>query len=446
MTKYEAIINYIKSEISKGTIKPGKKLPSIRKICVQFQCSKVTVVKAYDLLEKEHMVYCMPKSGHYLIKNHLTSSNDIITKKIDFSTAAPDSSILPYEEFQHCINCAMNLYKENLFSNNNTQGFENLILAIVKQLQNYQVFAKKQCVFITTGSQQAINILTKMDFPNNQKNVLVEQPTYHGIIQSIVLNNITAFGIKRDFNGINLDELEKNFKYNNIKFFYIIPRFHNPTGFSYSNEEKKQILNLCEKYNVYIIEDDYLADLEINKKSDPMYALDSSSRVIYLKSYSKILLPGLRVSAVVLPELLLDTFKKYKIWDDLNTPILSQGALEIYIRSGLFDSHKEKLKSVYSKRMKYLKELTKNLSNSNVKWYIPDSGFFANFEITNDMNIKYLIKNLYSKNVLLRDTEDSFLKNCSNNKLARLSISNVTDAEIKKGISMILDEINANII
>ncbi|EFG87367.1 hypothetical protein CLCAR_2891 [Clostridium carboxidivorans P7] len=177
-----------------------------------------------------------------------------------------------------------------------------------------------------------------------------------------------------------------------------------------------------------------------------MYALDSSSRVIYLKSYSKILLPGLRVSAVVLPELLLDTFKKYKIWDDLNTPILSQGALEIYIRSGLFDSHKEKLKSVYSKRMKYLKELTKNLSNSNVKWYIPDSGFFANFEITNDMNIKYLIKNLYSKNVLLRDTEDSFLKNCSNNKLARLSISNVTDAEIKKGISMILDEINANII
>lgn len=446
MTKYEAIINYVKSEILNGAIKPGKKLPSIRKICVQFQCSKVTVVKAYDLLEKEHMVYCIPKSGHYLIKNYLTPSSDAITKKIDFSTAAPDSSILPYEEFQHCINSAMNLYKENLFSNNSTQGFENLILAIVKQLQNYQVFTKKQCIFITTGSQQAINILTKMDFPNNQKNVLVEQPTYHGIIQSIVLNNITAFGIKRDFNGINLDELEKNFKYNNIKFFYVIPRFHNPTGFSYSNEEKNQILNLCKKYNVYIIEDDYLADLEINKKSDPMYALDSSSRVIYLKSYSKILLPGLRVSAVVLPELLLDTFKKYKIWDDLNTPILSQGALEIYIKSGLFDSHKEKLKSIYSKRMKYLKELTNDLSNQNIKWYIPDSGFFANFKVTSDINIQNLIKNLYSKNVLLRDTQDSFLKNCNNTNLVRVSISDVTNVEIDKGVSMILEEINANVI
>jgi DNA-binding transcriptional MocR family regulator len=442
LTKYEAIISYIKSKISKEAIKSGEKLPSIRKICEQFKCSKVTVVKVYDLMEKEHLVYSVPKSGHYLIKNHLSSNNNMVNDKIDFSTASPDSSVLPYKEFQNCTNLAMDLYKESLFSNTSTQGFENLISAIVKQLQDYQVFTNKQCVFITTGSQQAINILTMMEFPNGKENVLIEQPTYHGIIKSLQLNNVNAVGIKRDFNGIDFNELEKIFKYSNIKFFYVIPRFHNPTGFSYSNEEKKQILTLCEKYNVYIVEDDYLADLELNKKSDPIYALDSSSRVIYLKSYSKILLPGLRVSAVVLPPLLLNTFEKYKTWDDLNTSMLSQGALEIYIKSGMFNSHREKLKNVYSKRMNYLNNLTKSLDNSNVKWYVPSSGFFANFEITNGANIADIIKKLYLKNVLLGDTQDSFLENYSNNKLARLSISNVSHSEIKKGISLILKEID----
>lgn len=441
MTKYEAIINYIKNEISKKHIKPGKRLPSLRNLCEQFNCSKVTAVKAYDLLEKDHMIYSVPKSGYYLIKNSLNSNKEIFSKIIDFSTAAPDSSLLPYEEFQHCINQAANLYKEKFFSAAITRGFDNLITVVVKQLQDYQVFTNNQCVFITAGSQQAINILTMMEFPNNKKNVLIEQPTYYGIIKSLELNNINTIGIKRNFTGIDFNELEKIFKYDNIKFFYVIPRFHNPTGFSYSNEDKRQIISLCKKYNVYIVEDDYLADLEVNKKSDPLYALDSSSRVIYLKSYSKILFPGLRVSAVVLPPLLLDIFEKYKTWDDLNTSILSQGALEIYIKSGMFNSHREKLKNVYSKRMNYLNKLTKSLDTSNVKWYIPNSGFFASFEINNSKNAKEIIKKLQLKNVILGDTNDFFLKNYINNKLLRLSISKVSHDGIKKGVSLILEEL-----
>ncbi|MCY6370718.1 PLP-dependent aminotransferase family protein [Clostridium ganghwense] len=442
MIKYQAIISYIKSEISKGSIRPGKKLPSIRNICERFECSKVTVVKAYDLLEKEHIIYSIPKSGHYLIENNLNLNNNIFNKEIDFCTAASDSCILPYEEFQHCLNQAMDVYKESLFYHSNAQGLENLIHVIVKQLQDYQVFTDKKGVFITTGSQQAINILTMMPFPNGKENVLIEQPTYHGVIKSLDLNNINTIGIQRNHNGIDFDELEEIFKYGNIKFFYIIPRFHNPTGFSYSNKEKKQIIELAEKYDVYIVEDDYLADLEINKKADPIYALDSSSRVVYLKSYSKILLPGLRVSAVVLPKSLLKTFEKYKRWNDLNTSILSQGALEIYIKSGMFNAHMKKLRKVYSERMRYLNELTKNLHNSNIKWYVPNSGFFASFEITNSVSTKDIIKRLYTKNILLSDTKKFCLKDYTNEKLIRLSISRVSNNEINRGLSIILKEID----
>ncbi len=440
MMKYETILSYIKSEISIRSIKPGEKLPSIRDICKKFQCSKITVVKVYDLLEKEHIVYSIPKSGHYLIENNLNSNNNILNKNIDFSTSAPDGRILPYEEFQHCLNQAMELYKEKYLSHTNTQGLENLINVVAKQLQDYQVFTNKQSIFITSGSQQAINILTMMHFPNGKENVLIEQPTYYGIIKSLELNNINTISIKRNYNGINFNELERIFKDCNIKFFYIIPRFHNPTGFSYSNNDKRQILKLAERYNVYIVEDDYLADLEVNKKSDPIYSLDSSARVIYLKSYSKIVLPGLRVSAVVIPRLLSKTFEKYKRWSDLNTSLLSQGALEIYIKNGMFNEHVKKLKKIYSERMSYLNKLTKCLESSDIVWNIPSSGFFASFEITNSVSAKDIIKRLNMKNILLEDPKIFYLNNCVNEKLIRLSISGANNNEIKNGISILLKE------
>ncbi|MCY6957510.1 aminotransferase-like domain-containing protein [Clostridium brassicae] len=439
--KYKTILNYMKKEILIKNIKPGEKLPSIRNICNKFQCSKITVVKVYDLLEKEHIVYSIPKSGHYLIKNNLNLDNNSLNRNIDFCTSAPDGRILPYDELQHCLNQAIKLYKENLLFYSNTQGLENLIDVIVKQLQDYQVFTNKHCTFITSGLQQAINILTMMPFPNSKDNVLIEQPTYYGIIKSLELNNINTIGIKRDCNGINFDELERIFKDFNIKFFYTIPRFHNPTGFSYSKNDKKQILELAKKYNVYIVEDDYLADLEVNKKCDPIYSLDFSSRVIYLKSYSKIVFPGLKISAVVLPKLLSKTFEKYKRWSDLNTSLLLQGSLEIYIKSGMFNSHIKKLRRIYYEKMNCLNHATKNSCNPNIIWHVPDSGFFASFEITNRINTKDIMKRLNTKNVLLENPKIFCLNNYINNNLLRLSVSNVNTHEIKKGMSILLKEI-----
>lgn len=438
--KYEAILKYIKNEISAKHIKSGQKLPSIRSICDKFQCSKITVTKVYDLLEKEHIVYSIPKSGHYLIENNL-NSNIIANKDIDFSTSVPDGHILPYKEFQHCLNQAMELHRKNFLLPSSAQGLENLINVMIKHLQGYQVFTNKENIFITSGSQQAINILTMMPFPNGKENVLIEQPTYYGVIKSLELNNINAIGIKRNSNVINFNELERIFKYQNIKFFYVIPRFHNPTGFSYSNDDKRQILKLAEKYDVYIVEDDYLADLEVNKKSDPMYSLASSSRVIYLKSYSKMVLPELRISTIILPTLLTKTFEKYKRWNDLNTSLLSQGALGVYIKNGMFDVHVKKLRKIYSERMLYLNNLTRELNNSSIIWHVPSSGFFASFEITNGVGSKHIIKKLGTKNVIIEDPKAFYLNNYLSDKFIRLSISKVNANKIKEGISMLLEEL-----
>lgn len=440
MLKYEQIVEYVKNEISSGNFVGKKRLPSVRSISQQFNCSVGTVLKAYDKLEKEHIIYSSPKSGYYVLEDSHNSncSEDSI---IDFSLGVPDVGTFPYKNFQHCLNKSIELYKETLFTYSNPRGLNSLIKVLSKHLQQYQIFTKPDNIIITSSSQQALNILSTMPFPTEKSNVLVEQPTYYGMIKSLELNNVPALGIERGLNGINLDELEKMFKYGNIKFFYTIPRFHNPTGTSFSRQEKEAIVKMAEKYNVYIVEDDIAVDLDLDRKNDPLFSYDTSSKVIYLKSYSKILMPGLRVAALVLPKLLINTFLDYKKWTDMNSPILSQGALEIYLKNGMFDIHKKEVTKLYSDRMICLKGIISSLSNNKIKWNVPKSGYFACIYAENNLLYNKIVSSLKTKNIELLDTSSCFLKEYKNNNYFRISISRTNENKIKKGIPIVLDTI-----
>lgn len=270
------IEQYIKDLVKREKIKTGQKLPSVRELAGKLQCSTVTVVRALKELEHQHIIYSVPKSGYYLVSkegNQQKDSGNII----DFSTVLPDIDLIPYEEFQHCQDHAMKMYKKDLACYGNTQGLPSLIQTMTKQLQDYQVFCKPSNVAITAGSQQALDILVKLAFPNSKSTVLIENPTYEPIIKNLEMNKIRTIGIEKTFNGIDLDKLEQIFKEEPIKFFYTIPRFHNPLGNSYSNSVKKSILKLAQKYDVYIVEDDYLVDLDTNKKTFPSFPLTTAT-------------------------------------------------------------------------------------------------------------------------------------------------------------------------
>lgn len=439
--KYNEIADYLKKQISLGSITSGQKMPSIRELCDSFQCTKSTAVRAYYELKAEQLVYAIPNSGYYLIenKNNNNKSNSGI---FNFSGTSLDISSLPYNEFQACIDQAINKYKEILFSYSKTEGLDNLIEILRKHLQNHQVFANREKIFVTTGSQQTLDILARMPFPNGKTNVVIEQPTYHGMIAALKLNNITTIGVSRNFNGLDFESLERTFRNNNVKFFYTIPRFSNPIGLTYSNAEKKKIIELAEKYDVYILEDDYLGDLEANAKSLPIFSFDTSDRVIYVKTFSKVLLPGLRVALAVLPQILINTFYKYKRWADLNTNVLSQGALEIYLSSGMFDVHIKKIRDLYSDRMQHFKEITKNYPSNVVKWHIPSiGGFYSGIEILNNCNGRLLRDNLRKKDILLSNTESFYLSEFYRDKILRLSVANAACEELDLGIPLILKEI-----
>ena len=436
MTKYCEIIQYLQTEIINGQIKSGNRLPPIRTIAEAFHCSTSTVVKAYGELERSHIIYPVPGSGYYLVENHLQPSA-LSQEIIDFASVAPGSETLPYKEFQHCINQAISIYKEDLFSYCDPQGMERLRKTIAKQLQDYQIFTDWQKIVITTGSQQAISLLTSMSFPNGKTNILVEQPTYYGIIKFLELSGHPVLGIERTENGLDKDALERIFRNGNIKFFYTMPRFHNPTGFSYTNADKKELVALAEKYDVYIVEDDCLADLDTDHKADPLYAFSGTDKVIYLKSYSKTFLPGLRLATAVLPQELLNSFLEYKKWTDLASPALSQAALEIFITSGMYANHRKNLTKIFRDRMECLRTVTAQNTDRDITWRIPETGFFASFTTNSNFAADRVVPRLALDNVHLLNAESCFIPSYKRSNLFRISLGKTVEPQIRLGISAI---------
>ncbi|MEG6523695.1 aminotransferase-like domain-containing protein [Desulfotomaculum sp. 1211_IL3151] len=438
MNKYSMIEQCIKDMVERKKIKTGQKLPSVRELAGKLQCSTGTVVRALKELEQQHIVYSVPKSGYYLVSKDGKQPKEP-GHTIDFSTVLPDIDLIPFEEFQHCQDQAMKIYKEDLASYGNAQGLPSLIQTMTKQLQDYQVFCKPSTVAITAGSQQALDILVKLDFPNGKDTILIENPTYEPIIKNLEMNKIRTIGIEKTFNGIDLNQLERLFKEEPIKFFYTIPRFHNPLGNSYSNSVKKSILKLAQKYDVYIVEDDYLVDLDTNRKNVPIFSFDDTDRVIYLKTFSKVLLPGLRMAAVVLPAALVASFLQFKQWSDIYTSILPQGALDIFIKNGIFERSKLSLQRTYKERMQFLKHSCSKFDPEILRVNVPPTGFFLSMESQKSIRFNHIIPVMAKKGVMIKDTRENFIEKDREINILKISVSRTDKKKIHDGILHIYD-------
>lgn len=131
------------------------------------------------------------------------------------------------------------MYRNDLFIYGTPQGLPSLIREMQRQLASYQVFTDQRGIFITSGVQQSLGLLARIPFPNGRHRVLVEQPCYPLLMEYLRTYGMEAEGIRRSGDGIDLDELERMFKTREIKWFYTVPRFHNPLGGSYNRSQRK---------------------------------------------------------------------------------------------------------------------------------------------------------------------------------------------------------------
>ncbi|MGT2785535.1 aminotransferase-like domain-containing protein [Streptococcus merionis] len=332
ISKYQIIVTNIKEQISSGQLKTSDKLPSIRQLSQQFSCNKDTVQKALAELRHQNLIYPIHKSGYYVLE----------TPDQTEPLALPESDIanIAYDDFRLCLNETL-VGRENYLFNyyHKQEGLEDLLQSVQKLLVASSVYSKQDQLVITSGTQQALYILSQMMFPSSGGTILLEEPTYPRMIELVKTLGLAYQTIPRNWSGINLTALEAIFKSGNITFFYTIPRLHNPLGMSYTVAEKQAIVALAAKYQVYIIEDDYMADFDA-KRQAPLHYYDTNHRVIYIKSFSASIFPALRLATVVLPNLLLKAFLSYKQLIDFDTNLILQKALSLYIDNGMFEKNK----------------------------------------------------------------------------------------------------------
>lgn len=435
---YEKIIKDIEEGIEKGIYAVGKKIPSVRELSKMYNCSINTVIKAYDTLKNNHVIYANPKSGYYIVEN-INKINISTSDTINFYSGNTLIGDMNIPDLKHCLNWAGDLYKNNSLDSNHT-GVDSLKDTSLRYLSNFQVFTKKENLFITMGTVQTLNLLIDMNFPNNKTKILLEQPSYGHFLDNLKMLNIDIMGIERNEDGINLDKLEKIFKEEPIKFFYTIPRHHNPLGTTLKKSQRKAIAKLAAKYDVYVVEDDYFSDIYLDEKYDPIYSYSDFTHVIYLKSFSKIM-PWMRVGVSVIPNNLINSFKnhikKLDIRYYISPSLLSQATLEIYIRSNILKKHSDVITNDLKRKHEILLNKLLTLKNLGINYFIDISGFYSYIFLPDHINEDILIKELRNNKVIVGPGKRCFIDNSFYKKGIRLSISSVSTKDIINGLNII---------
>ena len=351
-SKYEQVVHYLKNEIESGRFPTGSRLPSIRKLSQDFHCSKDTIQRALLELRYQKYIYSKPQSGYYVLEQQ-TSHEDLIISVNDEHAAA-------YDDFRLCVNESL-IGRENYLYNyyEHQEGLEKLRQSVQTLLFDQAIYSKPDQLVLTSGTQQALFILSQIDFPSQAQEILVEQPTYHRMNQLLLAQGLPYQTIERRIDGIDLNELEEHFKTGKIKFFYTIPRFHYPLGHSYTDQEKRAILDLAVKYQIYIVEDDYLGDLD-PKMGQTFHYLDQNDLVIYIKSFSTSLFPALRITALILPNAIKEAFVSYKNILDYDNNLIMQKALSLYIDSQLFEKNRLARLVLQEKKQAQIQKLLKS--------------------------------------------------------------------------------------
>lgn len=362
MYRYYEIADQLKMAFLGDGYTQGDKLPSVRQICETYKCHQNTACKAYEILREQGLVYVIPQSGYYLSMDSSEERGDN-QFVYDFAAASPDPNLFPYRDYQLCINQAIKQHREALFRYGERGGHLPLKRAVSKLMTDDYIFTDPEQIVITSGTQQLLSILSKMNFTNQKEVILVEQPSYHLYLEALRHMGSNVKWIERQAAGYDFEIIEKLFREGNIKFFYLLPRVHNPLGTALSKRSKERLVELAYRYNVYLVEDDYMGDYELNPANDPLIAYDvHKSHVLYLKSFSKIVFPGLRIGFAILPKSMVTEVETALFYHDMGASLLSQASLDIFIRNGMYQRRIKKMKTLYHQRAVALQDSISVLS------------------------------------------------------------------------------------
>lgn len=449
--KYVQLAKHIKRLIDKGVIENEEKLPPIRQLSKELRVNNVTIVNAYKKLQQEGYALLKMGSGTYAKKkeNNLSFKREYsntfrklnsnsVKEIIDFAGETTSSSYFPVQEFKEILNQVIDRDGAEALTYQEALGYEGLRDIIHGSFWNDNIDYND--ILIVSGAQQGIDIISKA-LINVNDNVIVEKPTYGGALSVFQGRRANIYEVDIEKDGVNLESFEKILMKNNIKVFYTMSYFQNPTGATYSLEKKRRILELAEIYDFYIVEDDYLSELIYDKNItyESFKSLDFHDRVIYIKSFSKIFLPGIRIGYIVTPSKFRDSIQNCKINTDISTSSLMQRALSLYIEKGLWKSHIEFLNKEYRARYSYMEKYLKEKLKDKVSFISPGGGLTFFIQLNDNVKISSteLFYKAREKKVLITPAVIFYKNPREGLRAFRIGYSQTNERKIKEGLDIL---------
>ncbi|MBU7320632.1 PLP-dependent aminotransferase family protein [Paenibacillus oleatilyticus] len=277
-----------------------------------------------------------------------------------------------------------------------TEGYTPLRENISKHLERKGIRAGVDNMLLTTGSQQAIDLLTRVYIDPGDV-ILVERPTYLAAIQVFQSRQAKLISVDCDTDGMIPEDLERKIKLHRPKLVYVIPTFSNPTGKSWSLERRQSTLNLCKSNDVLILEDDPYGELRFGG-GEPMpsiFSLEQEANggaVVYTSTFSKIVAPALRTGWVVGDEQVIRHMTRAKQAADLHSSTMDQQALHQLFEHFDLYGHIDQIRTAYETRMRQMIDLMKAKNWDGVQWIEPKGGMFVWVEMPEHINTQELLK------------------------------------------------------
>lgn len=373
-----------------------------------------------------------PSSIRELLK--LTERPEVIS----FAGGLPASELFPVEDIRIAAERTLQEFGSKALQYGVSEGIASLREKISEEMLSREVECNRDDILITTGSQQAIDLVGKV-FLNSGDCIFTENPTYLAAIQSFQCFQADFVPIPTDDQGIIPEKLDEAAGHRHAKFVYLIPNFQNPTGRTMPIERRQKLYEIAVKRNLILIEDDPYGRLRYRGSHvPPIKSFDRTGHVLYLSTFSKTVSPGFRTGWIVAPKEIRDKLIITKQAADLHTSSLDQLILDRYLRDFDNRAHVEKVRTAYGERYLAMNAALREYMDAAWSWTHPEGGMFLWVKGPEGTDTKRLFSRAIENNVAFVPGEDFFPDGGGTNYM-RLNFSNSTIPTIREGISQLAE-------
>ncbi|MDX2098821.1 MAG: PLP-dependent aminotransferase family protein [Leptolyngbyaceae cyanobacterium bins.59] len=458
---YLQIRDRISHLITAGALQPGMQLPSIRMLAETVQVNKLTVIEAYNVLEADGLIHARQGAGYFV------NTGTRLTPRLDPSFAPSQTVVIqeqpgttfselylasvralhqqdwldlscgfpnPPVDLRQVSRRAISDVAETLFNYDLPQGQATLRKQIALMLIQQGLELSPDDLIITNGSKQALSLAMHYYLKPGDW-VVVESPSYHGGLAILSHLGVRVIGIPMTHEGMNLDLLEQYLKSHRPRLIYTISTLHNPTGVTSSLAHRQRLVALAHQYECPILEDNAYEGLSFEPAPPPIKAIDQYGWVTYIGTFSKTLMPGLRVGYMVPAKPHYSALLEQKLLHDLHASTVSQAIVSEYLASGHYRRHLNALRSTHLHSRNVMLQAMEQHFPEGMEWTVPQGGLFLWVKLPQTLPLQALYQDLAAQRLLVGNGA-AFFPGRSAYPAMRLSFIRSPE-EIERGIAIL---------